>query len=198
MQAIDAAPLSEGYHYISVIAFRHRDAAEDPLFREFRAVIYLDRSGPAVELADPGGVIQDDQHEFTIRALDRTAIGTYLLLDIPPDVDPIPLANQENKASRRDRSEWRKTILGLTHGFHSLTIVAVEVTGNASATRYESVFVDLCRADFNRDAALDLFDFLAFFNAFVAGDPRADFDATGQLDLFDFLEFQNEYAAGCG
>jgi alpha-amylase len=196
-QVLDGAALAEGYHYISVVAFRHRDGTDDPLFREFRQAIYLDRVGPAVALIDPEAIINDEQHEFTIRALDRTALGVYLLLDVPPDVDPIPLAGPENMAARRDRSEWTRTILGLTHGFHSLTIVAVEVTGNASAIRYEDVFVDLCRADIDNSGRLDLFDFLAFQNAFVAGEPEADFDNNGSLDLFDFLAFQNEFAAGC-
>lgn len=54
-----------------------------------------------------------------------------------------------------------------------------------------------CRADFNGDGAADLFDFLAFFNAFDAGDPLADFDFDGELTVFDFLAFQNRFTAGC-
>ncbi|MEQ9096622.1 MAG: VCBS repeat-containing protein [Phycisphaerales bacterium] len=55
-----------------------------------------------------------------------------------------------------------------------------------------------CRADFDGDGALTIFDFLAFQNAFDAGDPRADFDADGELTLFDFLVFLNEFQDGCG
>jgi hypothetical protein len=54
-----------------------------------------------------------------------------------------------------------------------------------------------CRADFDADGTLTIFDFLAFQNAFDAGDPIADFDADGELTLFDFLAFQNEFDAGC-
>ncbi|MEQ8843726.1 MAG: GC-type dockerin domain-anchored protein [Phycisphaerales bacterium] len=54
-----------------------------------------------------------------------------------------------------------------------------------------------CRADFDGDGELTLFDFLAFQNAFDAGDLAADFDGDGQLTLFDFLAFQNEFDAGC-
>ncbi|MEQ9095041.1 MAG: immunoglobulin domain-containing protein [Phycisphaerales bacterium] len=56
---------------------------------------------------------------------------------------------------------------------------------------------DTCRADFDGDGELTLFDFLAFSNAFDAGDPRADFDGDGSLTLFDFLTFSNEFDAGC-
>jgi hypothetical protein len=54
-----------------------------------------------------------------------------------------------------------------------------------------------CAADFDGDGELTLFDFLAFQNAFDAGDPAADFDGDGELTLFDFLAFQNAFDAGC-
>ncbi len=48
---------------------------------------------------------------------------------------------------------------------------------------------------------LDIFDFLCFQNAFVAGDPYAcDCDTTtgpGVCDIFDFLCFQDAFVAGC-
>lgn len=54
-----------------------------------------------------------------------------------------------------------------------------------------------CAAECNGDDALDIFDFLCFFNAFVQGDPYADFDGDGDLTVFDFIAFQNAFAAGC-
>ena len=54
-----------------------------------------------------------------------------------------------------------------------------------------------CRADFDADGVLTIFDFLAFQNAFDAGDLAADFDGDGSLTTFDFLAFQNEFDAGC-
>jgi hypothetical protein len=56
---------------------------------------------------------------------------------------------------------------------------------------------DLCYADFTGDGLLDLFDFLAFLNAFNAGDPIAECDGDDSLDLFDFLCFVNRFNAGC-
>jgi len=54
-----------------------------------------------------------------------------------------------------------------------------------------------CRADFDEDGQLTIFDFLTFQNLFDAGDPIADFDGDGSLTLFDFLAFQNAFDAGC-
>ncbi|UYV12923.1 MAG: hypothetical protein NCW75_01245 [Phycisphaera sp.] len=54
-----------------------------------------------------------------------------------------------------------------------------------------------CYPDFDEDGALTIFDFLAFQNAFDAGDPIADCDEDGSLTIFDFLCFQNAFDAGC-
>lgn len=54
-----------------------------------------------------------------------------------------------------------------------------------------------CVADLDGDGALTLFDFLAFQNAFAAGDLTADFDLDLELTFFDFLAYQNAFAAGC-
>jgi hypothetical protein len=58
-----------------------------------------------------------------------------------------------------------------------------------------TLIVQRCRADFNCDSAVDLFDFLAFTNAFNKGETSADFTGEGTLDLFDFLMFVNEFNA---
>jgi len=54
-----------------------------------------------------------------------------------------------------------------------------------------------CRADFDGDGSLTLFDFLAFLDAFDAQEPRADLDGDGSFTLFDFLAFQSDFDAGC-
>ncbi|MEQ8843635.1 MAG: GC-type dockerin domain-anchored protein [Phycisphaerales bacterium] len=54
-----------------------------------------------------------------------------------------------------------------------------------------------CYADFDGDGELTIFDFLAFQNAFDAGEAIADCDGDGSLTLFDFLCFQNAFDAGC-
>jgi hypothetical protein len=56
---------------------------------------------------------------------------------------------------------------------------------------------DLCEADFDGSGTLDLFDFLAFVNAFNGGEERADCTADGAFDLFDFLCFVNAFNQGC-
>ncbi|MEO1008779.1 MAG: GC-type dockerin domain-anchored protein [Planctomycetota bacterium] len=68
---------------------------------------------------------------------------------------------------------------------------------NPDCTVIEVFVGNPCRADFDGDGELTIFDFLAFQNAFDSGDLAADFDGDGDLTIFDFLEFQNEFDAGC-
>ncbi len=64
------------------------------------------------------------------------------------------------------------------------------------APRLEITVIAVDDADLTGDGVLDLFDFLAFQNAFDAADPLADFDGNCTLDIFDFLAFQNAFDAG--
>ena len=54
-----------------------------------------------------------------------------------------------------------------------------------------------CFADQDANGSLDIFDFLAFQNAFTVGDLAADCDGNGLLELWDFLCFQNAFDTGC-
>ena len=59
------------------------------------------------------------------------------------------------------------------------------------------VTVEVCIADFNNDCAVNSLDFLAFLNAFVAGDRSADINGDGNVNTLDFLAFLNLFVAGC-
>ncbi len=55
-----------------------------------------------------------------------------------------------------------------------------------------------CIADFNRDGTIDTRDFVAYLNAWAAGDDSADIAAPfGVVDSRDFIEYLNRFAAGC-
>ena len=54
-----------------------------------------------------------------------------------------------------------------------------------------------CRADFNGDGEANSVDFIAFLNAFTAGDPAADFDFDGEVNSQDFIAFLNAFVEGC-
>ncbi len=195
-QTIDSSQLSEGIHYISVVAFRKRNAGEDPLYREFRQAVYIDRTGPAVALRVPDQVTANS-YQFFIDALDRTANRVHLIRDLPDGADAVAACNLGNQCTRNDRLEYFRTITSLTtHGYVKLTVVAFEESGNASATDYY-VWVNKCPADFDRSGFVDVEDYSAFVQAFEAGTDNADFDASGFVDIEDFNTFVAAFELGC-
>jgi hypothetical protein len=54
-----------------------------------------------------------------------------------------------------------------------------------------------CRADLNGDGALNTVDFIAFLNAWSAGELGADWNGDGAINTQDFLAYLNEWASGC-
>ncbi len=205
-QAINAAALEEGMHYLSIKAFRKRNADEAPLFREFREVFYVDLEPPAIEFIDPPLTLTSTSHEFRIGALDRTTNFVYMLLDVPSGTDPLTLIGLPNLASRYDRLEHRRTVgVFNTHGFHTVTAVATEESGNARVLTH-TFFVDRCVADYNKDGVSDVLDFLDFLDDFgqCEGQPTpcgtfGNPDITGDslIDVLDFLEFLDAFGQGC-
>ncbi len=93
------------------------------------------------------------------------------------------------------------TTLGVSYQQSLASMIEDTLMGTISMTAYpeggEDRIIQSCYADFDLDGELTLFDFLAFQNAFDAGETAADCDRNGSLDLFDFLCFQTGFAAGC-
>lgn len=81
-----------------------------------------------------------------------------------------------------------------------LLFSALEGRGGALAVQYKRAVregASVCYPDCDGSGVLDLFDFLCFQNAFMAGDPYADCDGCGSFDVFDFLCFMSMYLEGC-
>lgn len=197
-QVINATQMDEGFHYLSVIAFRNRPAGTTPLFREVRQVVYIDRLPPEIELVQAGQTLTEPRPEFSVRALDSTARRIHMFVNLPASADPVALATTSNQVPNYDRREWRRIFdPTLSHGFHEVTVVAFEDSGNHAVLR-ESVFIDRCQADFNKDGVLNFFDISAYLAAFNAQDPGADIaPPTGTWNFFDLAAFISLYNAGC-
>ncbi len=196
-QAIDATQMSEGYHYLSVIAFRRRDVGTTPIFREVRKVIYIDRQPPEVELVQADLITDDDRPLFQVNLLDRTTQSVHMLLNAPDGVDPLTLINSSNQVAAYDRYTYRYLFdLALNPGENTVTVVAIEDSGNAAILN-ETVTLNTCQADLNNDGALNFFDVSAFLSAYSSGDILADFNDDGTLNFFDVSAFLTEFNTGC-
>src|SRR5262249_61577542 len=69
-QTIDVSKLGEGMHYITVRAFRHRNAGEPAVFTDFRQAIYVDRSATLSALVSFDPVVSgvNENRRVTIRS----------------------------------------------------------------------------------------------------------------------------------
>ncbi|MEK6701519.1 MAG: alpha-amylase family glycosyl hydrolase [Planctomycetota bacterium] len=201
-QTIDTSLLADGYHYISVVAFRKRNANESPIVREFRQVIFVDRAGAAAQFVNPPTSITTTSQLFSIKSLDRNTARAYLILDVPDGADPLlpPYSTLTNACTRNDRFDWSKTLVGFTHGWHTATLTVFEESNKGRIYTHD-FFVDLCSADFNNDGAIDFFDYDEFVQCFEGGPcppgQTADFDADGTVDFFDYDAFVADFESGC-
>ena len=197
-QSIDATGLSEGYHYLTVMVFRHRPAGTTPIFREVRKVVYIDRQPPAVELEQAGMVTDDDRPQFVINALDRTTKQVYAFLNLDPGTDPLSMLDPVNQVIPFDRFTFTKLFdAPLVPGQNTITVVAVEDSGNTNVLTETVTLGSPCPADFTGDGNLNFFDISAFLTAFSSGDPAGDFNGDGQFNFFDVSAFLTAFNAGC-
>ena len=184
-QLINTSSLGEGLHYIKVVAFRRRPSGTDPLFADFRAVIYVDRSPPAVALADAALPIASPINIFRVLASDRTTNRVYILVN-PPAGDPLTMVNSTNLASQYDRFEYRRTIGGLANGSNTIVVVAFEPSGRSSVITY-TVNVTVGSGDVNHDGRVTIDDLYLAFQRLINGpyDAAADLDLNGSLSTND-------------
>lgn len=189
-QTIQTAALTEGYHYIKAVAFRRRPANTDPLWGEFRKVIYVDRQPPAVTLVDAALPITTPIYTFRVTG-DRTAREVWILLNLPVGTDPLTQLTPANVGARYDRTEWRRTVSGLRFGSNTVTVVAREATGNTSVTNY-TVNVTVGSGDINRDGISNLDDLYAGYTLLSGPyDPVADVNADGLFNINDLRTLES-------
>jgi hypothetical protein len=200
-QLIDATALSEGYHYITVRAFRHRTAG-DPLFREFRRVIYVDRMPPVVTLVSPtqtgDGDIASSTFAADVAVDDADVTGVHIFLDQHVSTDFVALAEAgQGEATQLDLLNYRRVFNGAIRGNHRIDVVAFDGTGTPSVTSFVGInattpfFGGL--GDLNNNFQVngtDISLFVAHLNgSIVAFHPAADFNADGLNDLNDLEGF---------
>ena len=205
-QAIDATMLSEGRHYLSVIAFRSRPAGSPPVFETFRKVILIDRTAPVVALAAPatGQAITASAFEFVARSGDRTANRVHLFIDRPAGTDLAALAAAgQGLMTQADRDEFRLLLTGLTRGNHRIDLVAHEPTRAApGVTTITGVTVSLSGfdglGDLTDDGKVTNRDIFPFVQAVQGGtfSPAADLSGDGLVNQQDVPLFADKLLGG--
>ena len=201
-QTIDATRLDEGTHYISVAAFRRRNANESALFREFRVPIYVDRAAPQATLTNPTPLaLGTVQYRFQAKASDRTVSRVHMILNPANTSNPLSLATNSNLATQDDRFDWSRTLTGLAAGPNTVLLIAFEDSGRG-IFQYSTVYVGTppCDPDVNQDGNADQGDIDYLINVIAGGENpsgvEADFNQDGNSDQGDIDALVNVVAGG--
>jgi hypothetical protein len=139
-QVIDATRLSEGFHFITVRAYRHQPAGSPAVFSDFKKVIYIDRLPPVSEF-DSFRPVEGNaaETEVLIRSTDQTADTVHVFVNLPASTTEAQILADVNagkgRLERFDRALFRGRIQDLPRGLNTLTIVTFESTGTRSIRR---------------------------------------------------------------
>ena len=209
-QQIDATGLAEGYHFLEVRAFRHRDDGGPAVYTPFKRTVYVDRLKPVSDLAAtnalPGG--SADGRQFVVRSADGTADSVHTFLDLPAglsDAEVLAYVDGGNRAGRIDRDQFAYGFDGLASGNHALTVVTYEITGNVNVQRFAGLGVTTTRGrgvgDLNADGAFTAADVAgpgAFEQVLYSKNRQfsaaADANADGRVDSRDLFALADAYA----
>jgi alpha-amylase len=205
-QTVNVANLSEGMHYLTVRAFRHR-ANGPAIFNDFKKVIYVDRLKPvsSIDGFDPivGGLTQ--AHRLTVRNTDLTANNVHVFFNLPAaltDAQVLAMVNGSSQASHLDRDLWTMDVLNLPSGNYVATVVTYEMTGNSNVQRFPGLLVSGPYGgfgDLNFNSAYAPDDVTIFSNVFNSNNtqfnPSGDLDGDGRVGETDLLLLGPRYTA---
>jgi hypothetical protein len=152
-QTIDTAQLAEGRHYVTVRAFRHRDAATGgdggpAVFTDFTKTIYVDRLKPEAAIvsfapyASSPNTLQN--RDLIIRSTDGTADNMHFFLDLPANTTDAQIMqmvnNGQGDAADYDRDSFISGYSNLRTGNHVATVVTFEASGRTNIQRFPGLF----------------------------------------------------------
>jgi hypothetical protein len=199
--SLSAANLSEGYHYLTVRAFRARGGGESEIYTDWRQTIYIDRLPPvsAFDSFNATGSGNAGNRYLQIRSSDLTADKVYAFLDLPPNVTDADIVNMANAGqglcTQIDRDLFSLTTSNVISGNHTLAYLTREITGSYSVQRQTGISLTnalgLGLGDLNGDGLLKAADASLLVQTLTTGymsfNPAADFNSDGYIDYGDFL-----------
>ncbi len=221
-QSVDATQLSEGVHFVTTRAFRHRNAATGgdggpAVFTDFRQAIYVDRLPPESSIAsfDPYGT--DAERDLVVQSLDETADSVHVFLNLPANLTEqqiLALVGGSNQAGQIDRDLFVYGFGNVRSGNNVATVVTYEVTGNYSVIRVPATELQpelnmqtgfgAGIGDLNANNVIDAADLLSPGGGFETVlysrndlfNPGADATGDGLVDTRDLFLFGSYLVAG--
>jgi autotransporter-associated beta strand protein len=208
VQSIDATQLSDGYHYITVRAFRHRDDGGPAVFTDFKEVIYVDRNRPnsAVQSFNPIVAGVNQNRNLIVDSVDGTANSVHVFLNLPAsmtDAQILAMIGGANQSGSYDTNLFQYGFYGVNSGNNVATIVTYRPTGTFNIQRVPGLSVSGAvgagLGDLNFDGQINTSDITLFHNILVSNDqlfnPAADVAGSGHVDTVDAILLQGVLTA---
>ncbi|MBC8108914.1 MAG: hypothetical protein H7Z14_20180 [Anaerolineae bacterium] len=139
-QSVDATTLSEGYHYITARAYRHR-ASGPAIFTDFTQSVYVDRLKPvsSVNSFVEWDLNANENRDVYIKSDDQTATKVQVLIDQPANKTDAEILAQLGASgsltTQIDRDLFKFGFFNVGSGNHVFTIVTTEITGRQNVQR---------------------------------------------------------------
>ena len=205
-QTVDATQLSEGYHFITTRAFRHRDDGGPAVFSDFKRVVYVDLLPPdsAVDSFELNGTGTGNM-DLLMRSVDQTAQAVFVYLDLPANAaeqDILDIDPSLNTTNKIDRDLFRRGFINVRDGNHVVTLLTIEQTGRYNIQRFPGLFTDGANGaglgDLNSDDVLSPADLTAqpggFKDILYSQNDKfhaaADINGDGLVDSHDLFALE--------
>ncbi len=199
-QDINTTNMTEGMHYIEVIAFRHRDPSEPPVYTDWRIGIYIDRLPPnsIVQSLTDVTAGKNENEIATIQNTDMTGNNVHVLLDLPSAdtaAQILAMLGSSTQATQTDTNVWTKEFDGMTSGNHVLTVVTYEQDGTYNIQRYPGYSTQTIYGaglgDVNFDGTYSPTDVELFAQVYDSNgalfNPAADLNGDGLVNYTDLI-----------
>lgn len=158
-QTIDTTKLSEGYHYITVRGYRHRDDGGPAVFTDWKQTIYVDRLPPisAVQAFKPFDSAPNtfENRQMLVQSVDQTADSVHVFLNLPAAYSTQQILDMITRgdgtingvhydggqAGQTDRDLFAYGFSNLQNGNNVATIVTFEPDGTSNVQRLSASLV---------------------------------------------------------
>lgn len=151
-QVIDTSSLSDGYHYITVVAFTPRTSGSPATFNTFRKVIYVDRTVPEVnvvypELNESNYQIDSSDYVLKYETPDGTPNSMHIFFDgdaaSDTAADYVSQCSGSNQVNWLDRFSWEYSWTDIQPGYHTVALVMFKPSGNVYLKKFTNYFSTL-------------------------------------------------------
>ena len=203
LQNIDLSKLGQGYHYITVEAFRHRDDGGPAVYTDWKQTIYVDLAPPNSALTgfadDVAGV--NENRQLAVKSVDGLANSVHTFLDLPfglTDAQVLAMISSTTQANNLDVNLYEHYYSGVTSGNHSATVVSYKPDGTYNIQRFStasspflatSTLYGAGIGDANFDGSINASDISVLSTVVQSGNTQFnaadDVNGDGYVDLAD-------------